>query len=411
MTEWVQVTLSEVSEKPQYGAIASGSDDPAAGPLFVRQTDIDDGFIRWATVPYCDLEPDQYDKYALMSDDILVARLGSVGRAVRVRDTHDAIFAGYLVRFRVADPSRVDPRFLEYQVRSPAWWQHVDAVRSGAVQPTLNAKQMGAFEFALPPLEVQRGIGATLGSLDDQIESNTHTISILESLGAALLEVRLELDVYGFPRYDETPLGDRLAVVETGSRPKGGVSGIKSGVPSLGAENVQSAGVVASRRFKFVPLDFAASMKRGKLSHGDVLVYKDGGKPGNFEPHISAYGYGFPAEDATINEHVYRVRAASGVSQGLLYWILRSPWMDAEMRRRGTGVAIPGLNQTNFKGLPYPTLASEDAHELNDLLEPMLDAMLQLGKENQRLIALRDALMPELLSGRISMPEAQEAVV
>ena len=115
-------------------------------------------------------------------------------------------------------------------------------------------------------------------------------------------------------------------------------------------------------------------MRRGRLETEDILVYKDGGKPGNFVPHISAFGYGFPVDEAMINEHVYRARAIDGVCQGLLYWLLRSPWMDDEMRKHGTGVAIPGLNSTNFRSLPIPVLPPETIDQLNDKLSPMLAA-------------------------------------
>jgi type I restriction enzyme, S subunit len=182
------------------------------------------------------------------------------------------------------------------------------------------------------------------------------------------------------------------------------------GVVSLGAESVQSAGIVTTEKFKTVPQDYADGMRRGRLENEDIIVYKDGGKPGNFVPHISAFGYGFPVDHAVINEHVYRARAIAGVSQGLLYWLLRSPWMDQEMRKRGTGVAIPGLNSTNFRNLPMPMLSPEIIGQLNDELAPMLARLLLYGAENKRLAALRVTLLPELLSGRIRVQEAAQAV-
>lgn len=233
---------------------------------------------------------------------------------------------------------------------------------------------------------------------------------LLESLGAALLQKRLQMDIFGFPAYDERHLGEVLSILETGSRPKGGVVPGEFGMASLGGENIQSAGVSSAAQFKRVSVEFAAGMTRGLLEDEDVLVYKDGGKPGNFTPHVSAFGYGFPVKEATINEHVYRVRASGGISQSLLYWILRSQWMDHEMRKRGTGVAIPGLNSSNFRDLPLPLISSFDVEELNKALNPMLVFLLRLGAENAKISALRDTLLPELLSGRIRVPEGQEVV-
>jgi type I restriction enzyme S subunit len=409
VNDWPEVTLADVCDKPQYGAIAKGSKLPV-GPRFVRQTDITTGRIDWDTVPHCDLELADFEKYAITTGDLLISRLGAgVGTAATVDDGNGAVFAGYLVRFQ-PNTTIADPQFVGYQLRSRAWWNHVHGFRSGAAQPTLNAKQMGAFKFPLPSLEEQRRIAEALSSLDDKIGSNRRAIALTEELGASLLDDRLELDVYGFPEYDEQRcLGDFLDVLETGSRPKGGAS--QSGAVSLGAESVFSAGVDTTSRFKYVPTDFAAGMRRGRLQDGDILVYKDGGKPGNFTPHVSAFGYGFPVDEAVINEHVYRVRAKSPIGQGLLYWLLRSSWMDQEMRKRGTGVAIPGLNSSNFRSLPIPgRLDPEALDQLNERLSPMLTSMLCAGVENRRLAALRDVLLPELLTGRLRVSHAAEAL-
>lgn len=409
MSEWPLVTLSEVCEKPQYGAIASGTSDPKAGPLFVRQTDLWNGLIDWEGVPYCTLRLDDYEKYAIKTDDILIARLGSVGRSARVRDPRGAVFAGYLVRFRSANPEIADPTFLGYQLRSTMWWDHVEAVRSGAVQPTFNAQQMGDFKFLLPPINLQKEISRILNCLDDKIESNRLLVSKIEELGSAILESKLEIDPYGFPKFTkDRRLGDILDVLETGSRPKGGIIAGSKGIVSLGAESVQSAGVSALNNFKRIPVEFANSMKRGHLQELDILVYKDGGKPGNFIPHVSAFGQGFPTDTATINEHVYRVRSGAGVSQGLLYWLLRSSWMNQEMRKRGTGVAIPGLNSSNFRELPLPDMDSNTIESLNELFTPMLTAMLRFASQSNQLALLRDTLLPELLTGRLKIHEVSE---
>lgn len=406
MIDWPSVTLAEVCAKPQYGAIAKGNTEPI-GPRFVRQTDIVSGRIDWTSVPFCDLDPSDFEKYAIRPGDLLVSRLGAgVGTAATVHSANDAVFAGYLVRFQ-ADESRAVPEFLGYQLRSQGWRNHVYGFRSGAAQPTLNAKQMGAYRFQLPPIDEQRGIAATLAALDDKIESNDRAIALQEQLGAALLASRIRFGETGAPIADERPLGQFLKVLETGSRPRGGLKEGTIGVVSLGAQHVQSAGVCTSE-FKEVPADFVDTMRRGRLEEGDVLVYKDGGKPGNFVPHVSAFGYGFPVQTAVINEHVYRVRTAASLSQALLYWVLRSPWLDDEMRKRGTGVAIPGLNSSNFRELPFPALDEEDRDFLNHLLAPMFQRILLFGAENVRLGALREALIPQLLSGNIRVPEAEE---
>lgn len=303
--------------------------------------------------------------------------------------------------FYVEPSESVDIRFAYYLLKSLP----LREMNNDSAVPGLNRTEAESLEILLPPLAEQRAIAATLGALDDKIESNQRTVETLERLGAAILEEVLKLDVYGFPDYrSDLRMGDVVSLLETGSRPKGGVSTEGQGVVSLGAESIQSAGFTSTTRFKKVPREFFEKMRRGRLTDGDVLIYKDGGSPGNFVPHISAFGYGFPVEEAAINEHVYRARGSDEVSQGLLYWLLRSPWMDGEMRKRGTGVAIPGLNSTNFRDLPWPVMAPQVQRGLNGALNPMLVLMLRLGAENRRIASLCDVLLPELLSGRIRVP-------
>lgn len=305
--------------------------------------------------------------------------------------------------------SELDPYYLKYILQSER--DTLLRFASGTTHQTVYFPEVKAFHALLPPMERQRSIAATLGVLDAKIESNLRVQALIELLGGALLEAVLAFDAYGFPAYDaDHQLSDYLLVLETGSRPRGGVSVATEGVVSLGAESIQSAGFTSTGAFKKVSADYASSMRRGHLESEDILVYKDGGRPGNFIPHISAFGHGFPVECAVINEHVYRVRAGNGFSQALLYWVLRSAWMDQEMRKRGTGVAVPSLNSANFRELPVPVIASAHAQMLNDKLSPLLTALLRLGAQNRRLAELRDTLLPELLSGRIRVPEAEEVV-
>lgn len=76
------------------------------------------------------------------------------------------------------------------------------------------------------------------------------------------------------------------------------------------------------------------------------------------------------------------------------------------MRVRGTGAAIPGLNSANFKSLPFPELSAEAVRRLNDRMEPLLEFMLCSGVERARIASLRDTVLPELVTGRITTDEA-----
>ena len=143
----------------------------------------------------------------------------------------------------------------------------------------------------------------------------------------------------------------------------------------------------------------------------DVLLYKDGGRPGEFEPHVSLLGEGFPFPQFCINEHVYRLRAAAPLSQEFLFFWLSSDPVLEEMRRRGTGVAIPGLNSTAVKDLPIALPPNGVIEKFSAVAEPLVSLALKSSKESRALAQLRDALLPKLLSGEVRVRDAESLVV
>src|SRR3954451_11560031 len=93
---WAHTTLGEVSEAVRYGYTASATDD-GIGPKFLRITDIVGSHIDWDAVPYCSIEPDKLERYALDDGDLVVARTGaSAGSSAYCVPPVPAVFASYL---------------------------------------------------------------------------------------------------------------------------------------------------------------------------------------------------------------------------------------------------------------------------------------------------------------------------
>ena len=99
------------------------------------------------------------------------------------------------------------------------------------------------------------------------------------------------------------PLGTTLATLETGTRPKGGVTGIIKGVPSISAEHMTPFGDFDFTALRFIPKDFYDKMTRGHIKKNDILVVKDGATTGK----TSYVDSSFPFGEAVINEHVFLV--------------------------------------------------------------------------------------------------------
>lgn len=326
----------------------------------------------------------------------------------------------------------------------PVWFYYLlstldfNLISSGSALPYLTVKDLSRIQIDVPAKREQQAMASILGALDDKIELNRRMNGTLEATARAIfkdwfvdfgptyakMEGRppyLAPDIWSlFPnRLDEegkpegwsmTQLDDLLNVLETGGRPKGGVSSYRSGVPSVGAESITGLGEFDFSKTKYVPEEFFKSMKKGHVKSRDVLLYKDGGKPGLFEPHVSLFGDGFPFSRFAINEHVYRMRVQEGFGQNCLYFWLSTEAVKAEMRIKGTGVAIPGLNSTQVRSLSVIVPSNGLAKCLDGILEPLVTRVLANCNEARTLAATRDFLLPKLISGEVRVKGAEKLV-
>ena len=377
---------------------------------------------------------DHVDDYLFDGEYLLIAE---DGENLRTRQTPIAFLTNgkfwvnnhaHIVRAN----NRADTRFLCYVLSQT----DVSGFLTGSTMPKLTQGNMNRIPVVAPPLPAQKAIASMLGALDDKIALNRRMNATLDAMARALFQswfvdfdpVRAKLDgrqptgldtatAALFPNefedseigkkptsWDVVTLGEVLSILETGGRPKGGVSGITSGIPSIGAESITNIGQFDFSKTRFVPIEFYENMKKGRIQDLDVLLYKDGGKPGVYEPHVSMFGYGFPFDACCINEHVYRLRVNERLSQEYLYFWLTSEIALAEMRIKGTGVAIPGLNSTALRSLTVlvPPKAIVDAFTHH--ASPLVKQLLANAKQSRRLAELRDALLPRLLNGQLKIP-------
>lgn len=154
-------------------------------------------------------------------------------------------------------------------------------------------------------------------------------------------------------------LNELLVRMESGSRPKGGVSGIADGVPSLGGEHLNRDGGFSLEGVKFVPEEFFSQMGRGIIQREDILVVKDGATTGK----TSFVEKQFPYERAAINEHVFLLRVnRTLVLPRFVFYFLFGPWGQAQILSCFRGAAIGGIGQDFVRSVevPVPPLPEQE---------------------------------------------------
>jgi type I restriction enzyme S subunit len=187
MNEWREVTLGSISETISYGYTESASIEEV-GPKFLRITDIASTRLKWNNVPYCPITDSNFEKYKLYPGDIVIARTGATTGAnyiLKPSDPKNVVYASYLIRYQI-DNDLAYPFYVGHILQSITWKEFVKSIAGGSAQPGANAKELGSFEFLLPPLPEQKAIAEVLSSLDDKIDLLHRQNETLEQMAQTL---------------------------------------------------------------------------------------------------------------------------------------------------------------------------------------------------------------------------------
>ncbi len=254
----------------------------------------------------------------------------------------------------------------------------------------------------------QKKLAAILSALDEKIEINRKINARLEELAQAIFKSWfIDFEPFGgkMPQdWKYKSVSDFPHEIETGKRPKGGVSGITDGIPSIGAESIKGIGYYDFSKTKYIPCVYAETLKKGRIKDFDLLIYKDGGKPGYFIPDFSMMGLGFPFEEMYLNEHVFRLNFGKPEINIFAYFFFRTDDVMNYLNSVGGKAAIPGINQKNVEDIEIIDLNIPQIQRFGEIVLPLFKQILENSKESSRLAELRDALLPKLMSGEL-IPE------
>ena len=291
----------------------------------------------------------------------------------------------------------IDRCFLRWATTGPFWRAEVDRMRNvGAVFDSLNVRDIPRLRVPAPPLPQQEAIAALLDALDDKIVSNRRFVTLMVELAQACL-------LGGETR--QVRLGD-IATLDKGVSYKGAglVDGsLKSARPliNLGSFPVDSSWLNRSRT-KFYTGDYRS---RHVVQAGDLVVANT-----DLTQQRAVLGRAVlvPAGlgPSLISHHVFAVRFHARQELRLPLWAqLATASARDRLTGYATGTTVAGLPKDALLDFMVSPPASGDVIAHAELL---VEAAWARESESTALISLRDALLPELLSGRIRVPEAVE---
>lgn len=294
---------------------------------------------------------------------------------------------------------------------------HLERLSGQSAQPGLAVGTLSVQEINLPSLETQRSIASILSSLDRKIELNNKINADLEEMAQAIFKNWfVDFEPFKDGKFVDSELGmipegwkvsqiaDIPHILETGKRPKGGA--VEKGIPSVGAEHVKGMCAYDYSKTKYINCEFAAKLKTGKINGYELMIYKDGGKPGYFIPNFSIFGEGYPFENCYLNEHVFKLDFDGNKEFNIFcYFFFKTEQIMSYFNAQGAKAAIPGINKKDVENIYIFSPDNESVIKFGEFAYPLFKQMLKNAIENRTLSLLRDTLLPRLMSGEIEVPE------
>lgn len=279
----------------------------------------------------------------------------------------------------------------DFKGNDPRWaYRFLDltdfsAYNSGSAQPSLNRNFLARIPVLVPPLPQQRAIAEVLGALDDKIAVNEHLVAVSERLLLA--------------RVSQAP--SEVPVSEVAGHERRSVS------PSTMGDQLLSHYSLPAFDEHHVPVVEPAS----KILSGKFAVTAPCVLMSKLNPRFPrVWDLPVVAESAVASTE-FVVLTPRGVSTSALWAALSQPRLGQELEDRAAGTS--GSHQ---RVRPQEILSSK-IPDPRSLAEGERTLIANLGRrvfearvESQKLGALRDALLPELMSGRLTVKDAESQV-
>ena len=436
-SEWEETTLGdEVDLLTGFPFKSERYTDADDSIRLVRGDNIVQGALRWDGVKRWPASGSaEHELYQLREGDVVLAmdrpwiEAGLKYAAISKYD-----LPCFLVQrtARLRGSAKLENRFLRYLIGSQEFTQHIHAITTGTAVPHISGRQIKDFAFLLPPIAEQRAIAHILGTLDDKIELNRRMSETLEAMARALFKswfvdfdpVRAKMEgrwqrgqsLPGLPAHLYDLFPDRLVDSALGEIPEGWemaplpevidvnpARALRKGVeaPYLDMANMPTHGHSAD---DVVDRAFGSGMR---FVNGDTLVARitpclENGKTA-FVDFLQDGQVGWGSTEYIV------LRPKPPLPVEFAYCLARSAEFRDFAIQSMTGTSgrqrVPAESLAHFRVAVPPLLLAES---FGRAVKPRFARASAAVRESRALAAVRDALLPTLISGEVRIKGSRE---
>ncbi|HCJ8919619.1 TPA: restriction endonuclease subunit S [Escherichia coli] len=406
---------------------------------------------------------DSWFRAYLEPNDILFSTVGTTARVVMTPPTETVAIAQNILGIRFKK-DLVDPWFMFYYMRGKQFQHDIEARLVTTVQASIKRADMVGIPIAVPQLDAQKELVHRVISLDHKIQLNQDINQTLEQMAQALFKSWF---------VDFEPVKAKMAVLESGGSQADAMLAAMTAISGKDADALvvfereqpeQYAELKATAEL------FPSAMQESELgeipegwelsSLSEKIKLIGGGTPKRSEPEfwngdicwysvkdapadsdvfvidttekitkkgldkssakllpigttiISARGtvgkLALTATEMAMNQSCYGI--SGGEFSGPLLTYLKVKQCVDVLKRNTHGAVFDTITTSTFDTVVTLTASKIVNHRFEKIVTPLFNDIENNLRTNASLTQLRDTLLPKLLSGEITLPEAEQAV-
>jgi len=366
-----------------FGSSLVNADYVDEGVPVIRGANMGEG--RYVGGPFVFVSPQKFQRdlsrNSARPDDLVFTQRGTLGQVALVpRKPHDVyVVSQSQMRFR-ADRTLADHRFVYYAASTENFLKQIDdrAISTGV--PHTNLGILSKLTISLPPLPEQQAIAEVLGALDDKIAANRTLADRADEL--------MDQTFRSQPAGEEVPLSTTADFINGKAFTKG-ATGIGRVVVRIAELN---GGIGGSTVFSDALVD-----DKHVARPGDILFAWSG----------SLTLHRWFRDEAIVNQHIFKVVPRGSRPAWLVYELLRQEMPDFKAIAADKATTM-GHIQRHHLDIPVSVPREETVAKLDPLMSALWVTVVNAERESLTLGATRDALLPQLMSGKLRVRDAEK---
>lgn len=274
----------------------------------------------------------------------------------------------------------------------------------GTAVPYVKASTLEKIAVVIPPIEIQRRIASILGAYDDLIEVNRRRIAVLEEMAQGMFEewfVRFRFPGHEAAAIEDTPDGSlpagwswgQFADLASEIRDTVLPESVDPATPYIGLEHISRRSTTLA---EYGTAADVSSLK-ARFRRGDILF-------GKIRPYFHKVAWAPFGGVASTDAIIWRPTAALA-AQALLQ--ASNDAFVAYSVQTSNGTKMPRANTKVLADYRCALAPSNISERFENAVGPMIESAASLQAANLILATARDLLLPRLISGQLSVTQAE----